>query len=100
MEVGAPNGSIFHVRRGHSADFGLRRTKTYPARIITAVAWLAWGATAARAQNNLAVNPGFEAIGGEDFAAGWRAGTFGRIGRTVFLENTGAHAGRRKWPLP
>jgi len=52
-----------------------------------------FGALAA-AQDNLVANPGFEAVGDGGFFADWGRGEFGKVGKTVFMETTGAHAGR------
>lgn len=50
--------------------------------------------TRAAAQTNLVSNPGFEQTDDKDFAADWGRGEFGKVGKTVFLDTTGAHSGK------
>ena len=46
-------------------------------------------------QANLVSNPGFEQAGPEGFATDWAQGEFGKLGKTVFLDQAGAHEGQR-----
>lgn len=45
-------------------------------------------------QENRVANPGFELAGPEGFAVDWAQGEFGKLGKTVFLDQAEAHAGR------
>ena len=53
------------------------------------------GAAGAHAQTNLLANPGFETAGQGGFATGWGAGSFGKVGTTLFVDTAGAHSGQR-----
>jgi hypothetical protein len=44
---------------------------------------------------NLVANPGFEQVGPDGFASEWAQGEFGKLGKTVFLEDAGARVGQR-----
>jgi len=46
-------------------------------------------------QANLVANPGFEQANPDGFATDWAQGEFGKLGKTVFLDQAGAHEGQR-----
>lgn len=59
------------------------------------MAWLVFAVTGVHAQENLVANPGFESVADGGFAADWGQGSFGRIGKTLFMESAGARTGQR-----
>ena len=63
--------------------------------LTTAALWFVGMAGPADARENLVANPAFEVVGENGFFSGWRGGPYGKIGKTLFAESTGAHAGQR-----
>ncbi len=62
---------------------------------LTCMALLgAFTAAGAHAQENLLANPGLETLAPDGFPADWGRGEFGKVGKTLFLDAEGAHAGR------
>lgn len=71
------------------SQWGRRAARRWQVLALTcALAFEALGAT-----SNLVANPGFEEASPEGFAKDWAEGEFGKLGTTVALDSTGAHAG-------